>query len=134
MGGCIIGIVKPAFHVQGAALDHGGMLQLSVKDFKHIGLIGLFAGDETALGQARGVTVEGDDGLHVLAFRHDEAEDEYVVTSDRYSGPFTVASYIAEQILVEATELLPAVSEDEAAADAETMAEDPTGGSAVSDS
>lgn len=66
------------------------------------------------LGEPQAVSVEDGQGRHTLSFRFDEAEDEYVLTSDRIEGAFTVASYIAEQILVPADELKAGASETDA--------------------
>ena len=44
--------------------------------------------------------------------RHDEENDEYVVSSERVPGLFTIASYVAEQIVVEAQELMPVMEAD----------------------
>ncbi len=67
---------------------------------------------ETELGDPVSITVEDDEGTHRLTFRFNEAVDEYVLESDRISGAFTVASYIAEQILVPAADLLPVPEEE----------------------
>ena len=70
------------------------------------------------------LSVEDELGSHRLSFRFDEAADEYVLTSDREDGPFRVASYIVEQILVSAEELEPGadetVDEEDAPSEAET--------------
>jgi hypothetical protein len=50
-------------------------------------------------------------GAYELQFLHDSAADEYVVTSDRTAGRYTVASYIAEQIIVDAEALAVDASE-----------------------
>lgn len=62
------------------------------------------------------MTVADTQGDHVMSFWHDSEEDEYVVASNRVDGQFTVASYIAEQILVAADDL---VASDEQVEDAE---------------
>lgn len=81
-------------------------------------LIGVFEGDEAKLGEPRLISVEDAEGTHELTFRHDEAKDEYVVTSSRRPGRFTVASYVAEQLLVEPNALLPGADEEGEGADA----------------
>jgi hypothetical protein len=84
-----------------------------------------FAGPvaEDQLGEPVSLEVEDARGTHRLSFRFDEDSDEYVLRSDRLPGEFTVASYIVEQILIPATELLPSdeaeVLEDQAASAAE---------------
>jgi hypothetical protein len=75
-------------------------------------LIGVFEGDEATLGEPRVIRVEDAQGTHELTFRHDEDKDEYVVNSSRRQGNFTVASYVAEQVLVEPAALLPSADED----------------------
>ncbi len=74
------------------------------------------ASADPVLGEPATVLVEDNLGTHALTFRFNEAVDEYVLQSDRLPGEFTVASYIVEQILVPATELLP---EEEAVAEPE---------------
>ena len=86
-------------------------------------VLGLFEnGNEAELGEPVSVLVEDGEGTHRITFRFNEAVDEYVLESDRLSGAFTVASYIVEQILVPADDLLPAV-EIESGEDAEVAAE-----------
>lgn len=63
-------------------------------------------GDESAFGEVRTVAVEADSGAYELSFRHDEGEDEYLLGTDRFAESFRVASYLAEQILIEPLELL----------------------------
>lgn len=69
------------------------------------------------LGEAKTVLLEDDGGAHRLTFRFNEPADEYVLTTDRYPGEFTVASYVAEQILAEPADLLPEPNTDEQAAE-----------------
>jgi len=71
-----------------------------------LSLMGIFDGDESSLGEPRELAVTTADGDYTLTFRHDAESDEYVVASSRVPGNFTVASYIAEQILVPAEMLL----------------------------
>jgi len=83
-----------------------------VERIAKVRLIGVFEGDEATLGEPRVIRVEDAQGAHELTFRHDEDKDEYVVSSSRRAGNFTVASYVAEQILVEPAALLPSADED----------------------
>ena len=63
--------------------------------------------DSAAQGQVPAViTVSDEEGDQVLSFWHDGEEDEYVVGSNRADSRFTVASYIAEQILIAAEDLV----------------------------
>jgi hypothetical protein len=93
-----------------------------VRRVAELRLIGSFDGDETSLGEPRelAVTAAGDD--YTLTFRHDAEADEYVVSSSRVPGQFTVASYIAEQILV-STEMLLAETTDGGAEASEDASE-----------
>jgi hypothetical protein len=87
------------------------------------------ASADTVLSEPVTITVQDDEGSHELSFRFNEAVDEYVLTSDRLPGEFTVASYIVEQILAPAAELLPeeAPQSAEAEADAELTPADGEG-------
>ena len=68
------------------------------------------------------LTVEDAQGRYQLTFRHDEVEDEYVLSTDRFEGQFRVASYIVEQLLVDVVDLKPAVEDlvDESAQESST--------------
>jgi hypothetical protein len=68
------------------------------------------------------LTVEDAQGRYQLTFRHDEVEDEYVLSTDRFEGQFLVASYIVEQLLVDVADLNPAAEErvDESAEESST--------------
>lgn len=78
-----------------------------VERIEGLSVLGLHeASVDTVLGEPVTIAVQDNDGSHELSFRFNEAVDEYVLTSDRLPGEFTVASYIVEQILVPAAELL----------------------------
>ncbi|MEM8769471.1 MAG: hypothetical protein AAGE43_18695, partial [Pseudomonadota bacterium] len=47
-----------------------------------------------------------------LNFRFNAGADEYVVTSDRHSGEYRVASYLVEQMLIAPDELLAPATEE----------------------
>lgn len=79
-----------------------------IRRIEELRAIGVFQGDEATLGPARELQVTAADGDYTLVLRHDPGADEYVVTSSRTPGSFTVASYIAEQVLVTQQALLPA--------------------------
>lgn len=72
-----------------------------------LSVLGLYDGDEEALSEPRSIDLVDAEGGHRLTIRHDENEDEYVLTSDGQEGAFNVAAYIAEQILIDAEELRP---------------------------
>ena len=81
-------------------------------------VLGLYQGTEEAqstLGDARTIVFEDGRGSARLTFRHDEEADEYQLTTDRLEGRFIVASYLAEQILIDGDDLLPAVEPPAAA-------------------
>ncbi|TNF85823.1 MAG: DUF4340 domain-containing protein [Gammaproteobacteria bacterium] len=85
-----------------------------VDRIEKLSVLGLHELDaNTTLGEPVTVRLEDDQGTHALTFALNEAVDEYVLESDRVPGAFRVASYIVEQILVPATELLPAAEEGE---------------------
>jgi hypothetical protein len=85
---------------------------------------------DTVLGDPVSVAIQDSEGAHVLTFRFNDAADEYVLESDRLPGAFTVASYIVEQILVPAADLLPMAEEDGAeVSEAETPSEPDDGDS-----
>ncbi len=75
-----------------------------------------------ATGELKGTFIVSDEkGEHRLQMFHEAEEDDYSVASDRIPGRFEIATYIAEQMLVESSELLPDVADDdESGADAET--------------
>lgn len=82
-----------------------------VDRIERLSVLGLYDEDEPSgegetLGAPAVVTVQDAQGSHTLTFRFDEGGDEYVLTSDRVAGEFTVASYIVEQILVDPEDLL----------------------------
>lgn len=72
--------------------------------------------EAAALGEASIVRVDTADGSRQLTFRFNESGDEYVLTGDRYPGEFRVASYVAEQILGDPSDLLPKPEAADAAA------------------
>ena len=89
-----------------------------VNRIEGLSVLGLHEPDpDPALGEPVTVRLEDDQGTHALTFSFNEAADEYVLESDRVPGAFMMASYIVEQILVPATELLPATEEGEVGAE-----------------
>jgi hypothetical protein len=76
-----------------------------VKRLEEIRLLGIFSGDPQTLEAARVFEITDAVGTYTLTVQHEPAEDVYVVTSSRVPGSFTVASYIIEQILVDAATL-----------------------------
>ncbi len=85
-----------------------------VRRFKDLRVLGSAA--ET--GETAGAFVVADDqGEHRLTLFHDEEEDEYSLASGRVEGRFELASYVAEQMLVDAADL--EAKEDEGGEDGE---------------
>ena len=69
-------------------------------------------------GESKGTFVVNDEsGEHRLQLFHDAEEDDYSVGSDRTPGRFGIATYIAEQMLVDVDALLPEVEETDSAED-----------------
>ncbi|MGD8831028.1 MAG: DUF4340 domain-containing protein [Pseudomonadales bacterium] len=87
-------------------------------------VLGLYQPEkEKTLGDAQTVVIQDERGTERLTFRFDEAGDQYVVTSDRVPGEFTVASYVAEQIFADPSDLLPKADDGgEAAGEGESDA------------
>lgn len=114
-----------------AADDTGWTLDGAVTDpeatrqylerLERLAVLGRYEPDESAaLGEAKVVRVDAAEGVQRLTFRFNETADEYVLSSDRYPGEFTVASYVAEQILADPADLLPQPeASDPAAAEGE---------------
>jgi len=72
-----------------------------LSDLRVLGVLDA-AGAGAAFEDRGTVRYQDDAGEHAIAFAFDADEDRYVVSSSRVEGRFTVASYIAEQILVDA--------------------------------
>ncbi len=106
--------------VNGEATDAAAMGRY-LNRIMDLSVLGLFepasSEDAVVLGEPAVVRVEDAQGSHELSFSFNEADDEYVLSSDRLPGQFIVASYIVEQILIDATELL-SQPESEAVSDA----------------
>jgi len=90
--------------IDGQAADREAA-QKVIDRIEGLSVLGLSEGAAVNLGQARTVSVVDAEGNHELTFRHNEEQDEYVLASDRWERDFVVASYIVEQILVEAGDL-----------------------------
>ncbi len=96
--------------LDGAAADQEAAEKL-IGRFEDLSVLGI-AGDD---GEPAGsFTVRDDGGEYQLEFRFEEEEEDYSVSSSRVEGRFEVATYIAEQMLVDADELLPQADEPEA--------------------
>jgi hypothetical protein len=76
-----------------------------IDQVEQLRVLGLFSGDETTLEATRVLEVSAGGEDYTMTLRRDPVADEYVVTSSRAPGSFTVASYVAEQILVTAQTL-----------------------------
>jgi hypothetical protein len=102
--GWTLSVAGDEWLIDGAGAD-ADKAQAMVRRVEQLRVLGVYSGDETALETARelNVTAGGED--FTMTLRHDPAADEYVVTSTRTPGTFTLASYIAEQILLGPEEL-----------------------------
>ena len=89
---------------QGAGAANQEAADALAERLRNLRVMALAEGGEDAAPDMR-FTVTDSKGDHELGFWHDAEADEYVVTSSRASQRFTVASYIAEQILVDADAL-----------------------------
>lgn len=103
--------------VDGAPADPDAV-QRFVDRIERLTVLGFYEPAEgETLGDPATLVVLDAAGRHTLKFRFDEQNDEYVLTSDRIAGEFTVASYIVEQILIDAADLVqPEAERAEAAA------------------
>ena len=81
--------------------------------FENLNVLGI-AGDGGEPGGS--FSVRDDTGEYRLDFFFEEEEDDYSVASSRVEGRFEIATYIAEQMLIEAADLLP---EEDAPEDAD---------------
>ena len=91
-----------AWLVDGAPADADAVDSL-IRRFEDLNVLGI-AGDG---GEPRGsFTVRDEGGEYRLDFHFEEDEDDYSVSSSRVEGRFEVATYVAEQVLVEASDLL----------------------------
>ena len=95
--------------------------------FKDLRVLGTVpdADEDQAASQLESLFVVADDqGEHRLTLFHDEEADSYSLASNRIEGRFELASYIAEQMLVDVAELQAKEAEDETGDEAEPEAED----------
>lgn len=97
--------------VDGAAADQDAADKL-VGRFEGLSVLGIAAGE----GEPKGsFTLEDDDGEYRLDFFFADEQDDYSIASSRVDGRFEIATYLAEQMLIEADELLPEEGEPETA-------------------
>lgn len=112
--------------VDGEAADPAAMGRY-LNRITDLSVLGFFepapAEEAVVLGEAAVLQVEDGQGSHSLSFSFNEADDEYVLTSDRVPGQFIVASYIVEQILIDAMELV-AESESESESEPNALPDD----------
>jgi len=81
-----------------------------------------FAAEDAKFSEQATFAVTDKSGTYRLRILHGEGEDSYAAESDRVAGRFAIAAYIAEQVLVEASDLQPG-EKPEPAADAAAGAE-----------
>lgn len=110
--------------VDGVAADPDAARRV-IDRLQGLSVLGRFDGDEDSLGEPRTIDLVDAKGGQRLTLRHDEAEDQYVLTSDRFEGiDFSVAAYVAEQVLIDKEALLPK-PETEADSDADSAPAEP---------
>ena len=97
--------------VDGALADQDAVDKLAGR-FEDLSVLGIAAEE----GEPKGsFTLEDNGGEYRLDFFFAEDEDDYSVTSSRVDGRFEIATYVAEQMLIGADELLPGEEETETA-------------------
>ena len=112
-GAVLVGDEETGWTVDGQQADLEKATEF-VRRIQGLSVLGIHeAAADTVLGDPVTLIVEDNKGTHGLTFRFNEAVDEYVLESDRLPGEFTVASYIVEQILVPAADLLPEEASEE---------------------
>ncbi len=89
--------------VDGAVADEEAADQL-IGRFEDLNVLGIAGNDGEPAGS---FAVRDEAGEYRLDFYFVEDEDDYSVTSTRVDGRFEIATYVAEQILIEADDLLP---------------------------
>ena len=81
--------------------------------FENLRIMGVLADPEDSATSTEGVEHRGTflvsdaDGQQRVEIFHRTEEDDYLIRGDRVVGTFTLATYIAEQIVIESEELLP---------------------------
>ena len=96
--------------VDGAPADQEAAGKL-IDRFEDLNVLGI-AGDEGKPGGS--FEVRDESGEYRLDFFFAEEEDDYSVSSSRVEGRFEIATYIAEQMLIDAGDLLPEEEEPDA--------------------
>jgi hypothetical protein len=99
--------------------------QKLVDRISQIRVLGFHEAAPDAADSSRTLQITGASGDYQLTIAHDTAEDEYVVTSDRRNGSYSLASYVAEEILVDAGQLTVTIEDATAEAPAEAPDEAP---------
>ncbi len=95
-----------------AAADQDSADRLAGR-FADLRIMGVLNDDDGTATSAEGVEhratyrVSDTQGQQVLDIFYRSEEDDYLVRGDRVAGTFTLATYIAEQIVIESEELLP---------------------------
>jgi hypothetical protein len=97
--GWLLGAIAPA---RNAAEQSAADPEAAKKLIDRIGELRVtgFAPVDASLTEKGAFSITDEAGSHQLRFYHDEEEDTYVVESDRVPGRFSVAAYIAEQVIV----------------------------------
>jgi hypothetical protein len=104
--GWLLGVAAPA---QNAGAQTAADVEAAEQIVDRLGDLRVtgFAPEDASLTEKGTFTVADEAGSHRLRLYQDEEEDSYVVESDRVSGRFSVAAYIAEQVIVGEEDLRP---------------------------
>ena len=98
------------WRIDGASADTEAAAKL-VGRFEDLSVLGI--ADDA--GEPKGsFLLNDDDGEYRIDFYFEEDEDDYSVASSRVQGRFEIATYIAEQMLIDADDLLPEQEEMDA--------------------
>lgn len=88
-----------------------------VRRFADLRIMGVLVDEDGGAATAEGVELRATfqvfdtDGQQTLEIYYRTEEDDYLVQGDRVVGTFTLATYIAEQILIDREELIPEAEE-----------------------
>lgn len=96
--------------VDGAPAD-AEEARILVNRISQIRVLGFRESAETPLDSPRTLSVTSSGGDYQLTIAHDAENNEYAVSSNRLDGSYSLASYVAEQILIDAAELAVAIEE-----------------------
>ncbi|MCZ6710179.1 MAG: DUF4340 domain-containing protein [Gammaproteobacteria bacterium] len=104
-------IAAPALEQDAADPDAAENLVKRITDLRVAG----FAPEQGNLSDSGTFTITDEAGSYQLRIYHDDPEDSYAVESDRVAGRFSLATYIAEQVLVNQQDLRVSLEAEEPA-------------------